>query len=183
MTILGKQKTGQPGFIGTIVPNGDVVTTNWEDEGGATSDLFDSVDDSSDSTYNITDGILMAFCGGSEVTRNIRWAFENPSTNPSGVESTIVYVRARISGVGADPTVTMQLDAWDGTTYKFAESSTHTLTTSWAWYAWVWTTAERVVFADLGWSGFRLDCDFTICEDTGDWVYVEISQVYVDFSA
>jgi hypothetical protein len=183
VTLFARPHYTQDGFIGTIYPNGDTTITNWEDESAGTTNLYSHVNDGSDSTYVQTDEIVMSFCGGSESSRILKFAFDNPSSEPSGSESTIIYVRAKLNGYGSSQNATMQMRMYDNTTLVQDQSSTHTLTTSWVWYAWVLTNAERHAYADThNWSDFQLRLDFTICEDSGDSVRVAVSEIYVNFS-
>ena len=41
----------RPPLVETIYADGDLLVTGWEDEGGATSDLFESVDSESDADW------------------------------------------------------------------------------------------------------------------------------------
>ena len=180
--ILAQPRATPKGFIGVLAPDADIVTTNWDNE-SASGSLYDHCDDGSDSTYVVNDELLMAFCGGSESTWNFRLAFENPATNPSGAESIIVYVRARIDGAASGPSVTatMQLDMWNNTSFVQAQIGTHSLTTSWQDFAWVLSQTQKdAMFGN--WSGLRLDVELTMCEDVGDYVVVNVSDIYVDFS-
>lgn len=177
--IMMRPKTTQAAFIGTLKPNVDIAKVNWEDELGGTTNIFNSIDDDSASTFIITDEILMAFCGGSEEQRTCRFHMSNPSPLPSGAEDVTVRVRARYKSSASNPSIDMTIKLFQGGTLK-ATSSLSALTGSHVWYIDFLTQAQKDSVSD--WTDVRVDVDMSICENAGDPIFGEIEEMEITFT-
>lgn len=180
-----RQKLAPLGFVGVIDPDEEVTMGNWEDDGGNACsgggiDCAADVADDSDSTYVQNEEILMAFCGGSEEVRNIRFGFENPTDDPSGSETIIVNTRARYSTSGTNnPAASMVVRLYELTTLRGTASS-DALTTSFQTFSW--NLSQSIIDSVTNWDDIRVDVEVTVCEDDGADIRAQIAFIEIQFN-
>jgi hypothetical protein len=161
--IFARPRVTQPAFVGTLKPNGDVNKTNYKNKLDCTTNIYQSIDDDSASTYITTDEILMATCDGTPEVRTCRFDMTNPSPAPNGAESVSVRVRARYNSAEADPSIDMVIKLYESTTL-IATGGTEALTGSHVWYILFLSQAQKDAVSN--WNNVRIDASMTICEGT-----------------
>lgn len=109
----------------TIWADADDLVAQWEDEGGATTNLWQSVNADSDATYVTLVGPSVIVESGS---RSLRFGLENPSAAPSSDQTVELRIRCEwIDVFGAanpdagDPNITIRLI--EGATTRAATSA------------------------------------------------------------
>ena len=153
-----------PVFAGTLRPNEDNSMAGWEDQGGSTSNMWQDVDDNSDSTYvTLVTGVDMSAheCGVSEQNDDHIFGFTNPSVKPSGWEDVKIRIRARYNqtaGPPEGPCSDMTIRVKQGTSTKRL-SVQGALTSSFGTFEFDLTRAEILSFTD--WDDLRIEADFS----------------------
>lgn len=171
--ILG---AGQP-IDETIWADGDRTTSQWEDEGGATTNLWQSVDSESDTDYVTLQIVIL------NDTRTLAFNMETPSGEPIGSQTVEVQVRARYLeptlSLPTAPEITLRLD--ESTTERATGSAT-SLTTSFADYSLFLDTAEINSVTD--WADVEVEMLFDNTMNTGvdEEANFEVSECRVIFS-
>lgn len=161
----------------TIWANGDRTTSQWEDEGGATTNLWQSVDSESDTDYVTLQIIIL------NDTRTLAFNMETPSGEPIGSQTVEVQVRARYLEPGVSlptaPEITIDLD--ESTTLRAAGSAT-SLTTAFADYSLFLNQTQINSVTD--WADVEVEMLFDNTMNTGvdEEANFEVSECRVIFS-
>lgn len=161
----------------TIWADFDRTTSQWEDEGGATADLHDSVNTESDLTYVTLQIVIL------QDTRTLAFGMDDPSGEPIGSQTVEVQVRARYLeptlSLPTAPEITLRLD--ESTTERATGSAT-SLTTSFADYSLFLDTAEINSITD--WADVEVEMLFDNTMNTGvdEEANFEVSECRVIFS-
>jgi len=137
----------------TIWANGDRTTSQWEDEGGATTNLWQSVDSESDTDYVTLQIVIL------DDTRTLGFNMETPNGDPIGSQTVEVQVRARYLEPGVSLSNAPEL------TIRFDENNTQRATGS--------ATALTTAFAD-----YSLFLNQTQINSVTDWADVEVDMLF-----
>ena len=160
----------------------------WEDEGGATTNLFDSLDDANDATYIELQLVIpgTVICGTSTESHNYRGHLDAPSATPSPDQTVEVVVKMEyldlFSATGESHDLDIELI--EGASTVIASSLGNSLTETPVEYVLSLTKAQIVSVGD--WSD--LDVRATIVSCAGDSVpnaddqNLRIMEIRVDFT-
>lgn len=144
-----------PALDETIWADGDSLITNWEDEGAATSDLYQSVDSDGDTDFvTLTTPVLNA-------TRTIRFTLEDPSADPAPAQTVELRVKFKYIQVDQplDNAPTADILIKEGTTTTRASNTGITVTTTATEYSVFMTPTEIGNVTD--WTDLYAEISFT----------------------
>lgn len=184
MTLLAASGVRRPGpaFTGTLLPNGDAGVGGWEGDSDESTNLHDLVNDGLDTNWvRILDTApVLSVCATTE-NDSIDFNFDNPSTAPNGQETVEVRVKARYElPIGGTGSSTMRIRVRELTTTR-ATRTGFNLTTSFAWFSFFMTQAEKDAVGD--WNDIQILADMDSCVDTlGDELRPNVSQEEMVFT-
>jgi hypothetical protein len=167
----------------TLDPSGDNLTSVWRDEGGATTNIYQSCIGSNDSTFAQlrTANLILSVCPTTE-SRTLRFDMDNPTGNPSAVGQTCqVIARCRV----VDPfttgfTVDLDLSLRESTTQRAIDTN-NSLSTSWTDVILSLTQAQ--INSVGNWDNANVQMTFDACADGVDAdIDIEVSRVRIVFS-
>ena len=147
-----------------VTPDYTGMGSIWEDEGGATTNLYQSVNSSNDSTYVTLQSVIpeTVICGTSTEEHNFRANMDTPDGEPLGRQTVYVTVRAKYDGGGATgESHTMEIELIEGASTQRAYGSGFNLTESIADYEYFLTTSEINSVTD--WSDIDVKATVTSC--------------------
>ena len=146
----------------TIWPDFDRTTSQWEDEGGATTNLHDSVNAGAtgDTTYCTLQIVIL------NSTRILGFGMDDPSGEPTPNQDVEIRVRARYTEPGLTlpnaPQLTLRFD--ENNTQR-AQGSATNLTTSFADYSLFLNTTQINSVTD--WTDCEVEMYFDNTMNTG----------------
>lgn len=169
-----------------ITADSDNLVATWEDEGGATTNIFQSVNSNNDATWAELRSVNHMTSGGDPNTRTLRFNMEDPSDQPPSTDQT-VEVRCRIRWVdvfgganpdAGDPDVRVALR--EGATQR-AITSRQTLITSFADHSLVLNATEIGSVTD--WDDLNVQMQFEANGiDIDEEIDIEVSRVRIIFT-
>jgi hypothetical protein len=174
-----------PAITESIYPDSDSSVSIWRDEGGSSSNIYQSVNSTSqnDSTYAKLNSpnVIINVCPTTE-TRMIRFGMENPSAQPSPYQNVDVYVRSKI----VDPyttgfTATLDIELLEGTTTQRAIGTGFSVNTTFGSDYFSLTTNEINSVTD--WDNLYVKATWEVCADAVDadldihcsWIYIQFT--------
>lgn len=164
----------------TLVPTSDNTITQWEDEGGATTNLYQSVNANNDATHvELRNANVMV--SGTTNPRTLRFNMGDPSDVPNVDQSVQVIVRAEwIDAFGSANPTYIRMDSIalrQGTTQK-AISGANNLTTSPADYVLQLSGGEIGSITD--WTDLNVEMLFDADGiDIGEEIDVQVYRVRI----
>lgn len=168
----------------TVFADSDDVISQWEDEGGATTNLYQSVDDdvTPDSDWVELRSVNHIVTSG---TRALRFGTQNPSGTPQANQTVELQVRCRWVDVfgsanpdAGDPNLTISM--YESTTNR-GSGSAQTITTSFVNYSFFPSTSQIISVGN--WDNLRVNMSFECSGiDLDEEVDIEVSRVKVIFS-
>lgn len=152
----------------SIVPNADFTGMGaiWEDEGAATTNLYDSVDDNATGTYVTLQSVIpeTVICGSSTETHQFRVLMATPSGDPVPGQSVTVRVGIRyvdlFGATGESHDLTIAFFEGGGTT-PIASTSPTAITSSFATYDLILSNAQHQSVTD--WSDVQVRASIESC--------------------
>jgi hypothetical protein len=179
-----------PGMLANITPIDEVIRPDsdslvaaWRDEGGSTSNIYQSVDEvtQSDTDYaklRVANWILTE-CP-STTTRTLRFRLSNPSAPPNPYQTVALECRSRI----VDPfstgfTATVDVKIKEGTTNVRSNEPGNTVTTTFGNDRCSMSTSEINSVTD--WNDLYAEMTWTVCADGVDAdLDIYCSHVYLE---
>ena len=166
-----------------IFPIADDLVSVWEDEGGATSNLYQSVDDvAGDSDYiTLRNANLIIDVCPTEATRTFRFLMDEPSGPVSNMQDVFVGIRARIedpftTGYTADVDVRLK----QGGT-QIAADLGNSISGTFAEIGFGLTAQDIGEITD--WTDLYIEATFNVCASGVDAdLSIECSGVYLDLT-
>lgn len=167
-------------IIETLWAATDDAVGGWEDEGGATTDLWQSVDSESDADF-VTLSTPVVVSG----TSSLRFIVDIPSDDPSSKQTVFAQVRCEwIDVLGAanpdagDPSLTIRIK--EGATTVRSSQVHSPITTTPTDYEAFMTEAEINSVTD--WSDIRVEMEFDVAGiDTDEEVNYRVYEVRIEF--
>lgn len=179
------------GGIGTapitenIYPNADSAVSTWRDEGGASTNIYQSVNTTTqnDSTYAklVSSSWILNVCPTNE-TRTIRFGMGNPSAEPSPYQNVDVFVRSKIvDPVSTGFSVSLDIELKEGTTTQRAIGTGFSVGTTFGSDSFSLTTSE--INSVTNWNNLFVEATWTICANGLDAeLDIQCSWVYIQFT-
>jgi hypothetical protein len=156
----------------TIWADSDNLVSGWEDEGGATTNLYQSVDSDSDADWvELTTANRIpdtATCGGLEVSRTLRFNLQDPSGKPTPNQTVEVRCKMEyvvlLAGNGSE-SHTVDIRLREGTTSRAVDTN-NVLTTTPTEFSLFLNTTQINSVSD--WNNLNVSLEFTSC--SGDTI-------------
>lgn len=164
-----------------LKPDLDVSVSGWEGDDDGTTDLHDYVNDDLDSSYVRRQTPSLQECSGGTDNFAVEFGIENPTEDPTNVDTVVVRVRARYAlPFGGGGEATMRIRLRENTT-TIATRSGISLTTSFVWYDDVLSDSEIDSVGD--WTNLRILADADVCVDSvGDEINFEVAEMELDIN-
>ena len=167
-----------------IRPNSDSLVAVWQDEGGSTSNIYQSVDEVavSDTDYAKLRGpnVILTECP-STTTRTLRFGLSDPSAQPNPYQTVALEARSKI----IDPfttgfTATVDVKIKEGTTTVRSNDTGNAVSSSFSNARCSMSTTEINSVTD--WDNLYAEMTWTVCANGVDAeLDIYCSHVYLEF--
>lgn len=164
----------------TIWADSDSLVASWEDEGGATSNIYQSVDSESDADYATLQNVIV-----NSGSATIRFSLENPSGQPSPSQTVRALIRCEwidVLGAANPSSVTVIVRIKEGTTTVRAASSAQSISETPTDKFETMTTTEINSVTD--WDNLYIEATFDVSGiDVDEEVNFRVYEARLDFIA